>query len=118
MLFGNSFTAKQILTCSTPYEAKCLEYQINGFDANRWHQDGYDLCLNGIREKFIQNPPLLKMLKATLPKKLVKASLDKQWGTSVQLRDPNVLKMEKWHGDGWMSTMLNTIHNLDVPDTN
>ena len=118
MLFGDSFMINQILTCSTPYKAKHLGYQINGYDAHRWRQDRYDLCLDGIKEKFLQNLPFLKMLKATIPKKIMEASQDKQWGTSVQLCDPNVLKPEKWNGDGWMSTMLDTIKGLEVPKTN
>ena len=35
MLFGDSFTANQILTCDTPLEAKRLGYNVNGFDAHR-----------------------------------------------------------------------------------
>ena len=112
------FTANQILSCSTPFEAKCLGYQINGFDVHRWKQDGYDLCLDSIKEKFLQNPPLLRMLKTTAPKKIVEACLDKQWGTGIQLCDANMLRTKKWHGDGWMSTMLDTIRNLDIPNTN
>ena len=68
-------------------------------------------------EIFLQNPPLLKMLKATTPKKIVEASLDKQWGTGIQLRDPNVLKSDKLNGDGWMSTMLETIRGLEIPNS-
>ena len=35
ILFGDSFTANQILTCSTPYEENQLGYQINGFEWNK-----------------------------------------------------------------------------------
>ena len=62
-------------------------------------------------------PPLLQMLKTTYPKTLVEATLDKQWETGVHLRDPNVLKKEKWYGMGWMSSILSTIHDLDLPST-
>ena len=115
MLFGDTFTANQILTTSTPLEAKRLGYQINGFDPQRWKSDGYEPCLEGIKEKFLQNPPLLQMLKATHPKTLVEATLDKQWGAGVCLRDPNVLKKEKWYGTGWMSSILSTICDLEQP---
>ena len=40
------------------------------------------------------------------PKLLVKACLDKQWGTGVVLRDPNLLNQNKWNGNGWMSSIL------------
>ena len=98
MLFGDSMTANQILASSTPYEAKQLSYNINGFNAQWWRTDGYEICLGGITGKFLQNPPLLQMLKTTKPKILMEATLDKQWGTGVQLRDPNTLTPEKWHG--------------------
>ena len=117
MLFGDMFTANQILTTSMPFEAKRLGYQINGFNPQRWKTDGYGSCLEGIKEKFLQNPPLLQMLKTTYPKTLVEATLDKQRGTCVHLRDPNVLKKEKWYGTGWMSSILSTIHDLDLPPT-
>ena len=71
MLFGDTFTANQILTTSTPLEAIRLGYQIDGFDPQRWKSDGYKPSLEGIKEKFLQNPPLLQMLKATHPKTLV-----------------------------------------------
>ena len=76
MLFGDSFTANQILTCDTPFEAKQLGYNVNGFDAQKWRDDGYDICLDGIKEKFLQNPPLLQMLKTMKPKLLVEASME------------------------------------------
>ena len=72
------------------------------------------LCLEGIRAKFVQNPPLLNMLKSTEPKVIVESSLDKLLGTGVQLRDQNALNPEKWHGTGWMSAMLSTVRNIDI----
>ena len=109
MMFSDSFTANQILATTTPFEAKRLGYQINSFNPQCWKADGYEPCLKGIKEKFLQNPPLLHMLKATHPKTLVEATLDTQWGTGVRLRDTNVLNKEKWYGTGWMSSMLSTV---------
>ena len=83
MLFGDSYTANQILACSTPLEAKRLGFQVNGFETHKWKEEGYDLCKDGINTKFHQNPPLLQMLKTTSSKTLVEASLDKQWGTGI-----------------------------------
>ena len=117
MLFGDTFTVNQILATSTPSEVKRLGYQINWFDPQRWKTDGYEPCLEGIKEKFLQNPPLLQMLKATHPKTLVEVTLDRQWGTGVCLCDPNVLEKERWHGTGWMSSILSTIRDLGLPPT-
>ena len=114
MLFGNNFTANQILACSTPFEAKRLGYQVNGFNACKWKEEGYDLWKDGIREKFHQNPPVQQMLKTTHPKTLVEASLNKQWGTGIQLRDPNALNPEKWNDKGWMLSILGTIRDINL----
>ena len=59
LTFGDSYTANQILQCETPLECKKLSYNINGVDREKWMSVGYDICFDGIREKFLQNPPLL-----------------------------------------------------------
>ena len=105
-MVGDSITANDILWCDTAFEAKCLGYKINGFNMQRWSTDGYDICLEGIRSKFVQNPPLLQMLKATGSKLIVEASTDKLWGTGISLRDNQALNPECWHSRGWMSSML------------
>ena len=114
LLFGNSFTANQILATTMPYESKQLGYHVNGFDIGRWKNEGYDLCSEGIRAKFVQIPPLLNMLKSTEPKVLVESSLDRLWGTGIQLLDLDVLNPEKWYGTGWMCVMLSTVHSMDL----
>ena len=68
MMFGGKFTANQILSTSTPFEAKKLGYQINGFNPQRWKSDGYEPCLEGIKEKFLQNPPTVTNAENNIPK--------------------------------------------------
>ena len=76
LLSGDSYTANKVLQCDTPLAAKKLGCKINGFDNQHWKSDGYSICLEGIRAKFIQNHNLLQMLKATSPKLLVEANTD------------------------------------------
>ena len=111
-LFGDTLTSDQILNSETAMEAKRLSYNIQGYDPKIWHEKGYHLCLPGIKAKFIQNPPLLKMLKTTSPKLLVESTIDKTWGTGVPLKENDALNREKWHNSGWLSSML-----LDVRDS-
>ena len=72
--FGDSFTANQILQAETPLECKKLGYTINGVDKEKWSNIGYDKCFDGIREKFLQNPPLLSMLKTTSSKNISRSN--------------------------------------------
>ena len=108
-MFGDSATANEILKCETTFDAKRLGYKVNGFDMKRWSADGYSMSLDGIREKFVQNPSLLCMLKATAPKLLIEASSDRLWGTGVDLWDHQCLNQDKWYSTGWMSAMLTDI---------
>ena len=80
-------------------------------DNDKWKSVGYELCFDGIREKFLQNPPLLEMLKTTTPKILAEATTDRLWGTGIRLRDTCALDTEKWSGTGWLSRMLITIRD-------
>ena len=86
-MFGNSISANNILKADTPLQCKKLSYKIHGVDRERWRNDGYEVCYDGIREKFVQNTLLLQLLKTMAPKTLVEATMDRLWGTGITLRD-------------------------------
>ena len=109
LTFGDSFKANQILQSKTPLECKKLGYTINGVNKEKWSDKDYEKCFDGIREKFLQNPPLLSMLKMTTPKILAEATQDRLWGTGIKLHDTCALDIEKWTSTGWLSRMLHTI---------
>ena len=73
LLFGDSITVNQILKSEMPLEAKRLSYNIDDFNRNKWINEGFEICSKGIREKFLQNKPLLEMLKTTVPKIVAEA---------------------------------------------
>ena len=76
LAFGDSYTANLILQSETSLDCKHLSYQIKGVDNEKWKSEGYELCFDGVREKFLQNPPLLSLLKTTSPKVLAEAMMD------------------------------------------
>ena len=90
-------------------EAKRLSYSISNCSMLKWANEAYDLCAKGIREKFVQNKPLLEMLKGTGSLTLAEASKDKLWGTGVSLRDSNALSISNWENPGWLSEILISI---------
>ena len=111
LFFGDSIMANQILKRQTPIEAKRLSYNIADFNIQHWMKEGYALCEKGIREKFMQNTPLLEMLKNTGSLILTEASKDKTWGTGIPLHDINALHTSKWKNKGWLSSILMTIQD-------
>ena len=111
MLFGDSHTANLILQCSTPQECKRLSHYIRGIDHEKWRNEGFNLCLDRLRAKFIQNKDLIAMLKTTEPKLLVEVRNDKLCGTGIPLKDSHALNDKRWSSKGWLSNMLTIIRD-------
>ena len=63
LLFNDPVIANKILNSTSPYEAKKLGHQVNGMDHQKWKEEGYNLCFEGIKAKFQQNPDLMNVLK-------------------------------------------------------
>ena len=63
------------------------------------------------KEKFMQNKPLLEMLKNTGSLIIAEASKDKTWGTGIPLHDTEALCTSKWKNKGWLSSMLMSIRD-------
>ena len=78
-------------------------------DAEHWRNEGYDICYEGIKQKFLQYDALLAQLKSTTPNILAEAMPDRLWGTGISLCDKNALEMNNWTSLGWLSKMLITI---------
>ena len=106
LTFGDSYVANKILKTDTAIECKRLSYQINGVDVEHWRNEGYNICYEGIKQKFLQNEDLLSKLKSTTPKILAEATPNRLWGTGVGLCDKNALEMNNWTSPGWLSKML------------
>ena len=109
LTFGDSYTANLILQSESLMECKCLSYKINGVNNEKWGNEGYEVCYDGIRERFSQNQPLLSLLKTTTPKILAEATTDCLRGTGIVLCDTCVLDTNKWSSNAWLSHMLITI---------
>ena len=110
LAFGDSYTANLILQSESAIGCKQLSYKMKGVDNVKWHNEGYEPCFDGVREKFAQNELLLSLLKTTSPKIVAEATLDRLWGTGIALRDTCALNTDKWSSTGWLSRMLLTIH--------
>ena len=78
--FDDKATAESIMECDTPLGAKRQGYNVQHFDSKLWNEQGYNLCLPGIRAKYVQNPMLMSMLKTKTPKLLVECSTDRALG--------------------------------------
>ena len=86
-----------------------LGYGVQGLDIRKWHNEGYELCPEGVRAKFHQNPSLMQMFKSTKPKLVAEATTDRMWGRGIHLRDSNALDRKRRSSNDWLSDMLMSI---------
>lgn len=108
MLFGAEELANRILEAKTPAECKTLgkEY-IAGFDGKVWDEKSIELVKPGIKEKFRQNPDLLKELLSTGNALLAEcAPYDKKWGIGIAVDDPRRFNISKWSGKNYLGIIL------------
>ena len=90
-----------------------------------------NMCFEGLKEKFAQNPTLVEILLKTNNKTLVECSFDRIWGNGVPLGDRSCMDRQKWYNVGILGEMLMEIRSqlrnqttemdeasMDATDTN
>jgi len=105
--FGDIESAKKVLAADSPREQKKLGRKVSGFDAVQWRAVCYDICIEGVYHKFLQNEELKLKLIATGDSILIEGSpYDKIWGIGVDWEDDDCYYVERWNGDNLLGFML------------
>ena len=108
-LFNDIESEQRILQTETVFECKSIARDIRNFDRERWKQNAKASCTPGLLAKFEQNPILAKLLDSTGNKTIVECCKDTDWGTGVPLYAENPLDNSKWHSQGLLSEILETV---------
>ena len=108
--FGDIDIFNQIMGCKCSADCKEFSRKIHGVDNSKWDSVAADVCRQGIREKFVQNPLLLEILvKRTGTKRIVECSKDRLWGTGCALAQEDCLNSDRWITPGIMGKLLEEI---------
>ena len=108
--FSDTDAYNQIMGCKTSVDCKELSRKIKGIDQSKWDINAADVCREGIREKFVQNPILLETLVThTGNKRIVECSKDRLWGTGTPLAQSDSLDPDRWITPGIMGKLLEEI---------
>lgn len=116
LLFGELDIADQILATDNPAKQKDLGRKVKNYDDDKWAAVRFDIMVEGLYEKFNQNPQLKKALLDTEGTELVEASPnDRIWGIGLTENDPRALLEETWLGQNLLGKVLDEVRDrLDI----
>jgi ribA/ribD-fused uncharacterized protein len=110
MLFGELDIADQILATDNPAKQKDLGREVKNYDDDKWAAVRFDIMVEGLYEKFNQNPQLKKALLDTEGTELVEANPnDRIWGIGLTENDPRALSKETWLGQNLLGKVLDEV---------
>ena len=111
VFFNDRITEKRILNSVDALKCKEAAKDIKDFKKKEWVANAEELCYEGIRKKFEQNPHLKEALINTGNKTIVEACHDTVWGTGKPLSEANCLTHTKWEGVGILGRILMKIRD-------
>ena len=115
--FNDRPIALKIMASESAIECMQLARNIKNYDTTKWNEVAESECLEGILEKFTQNPTLNKVLQNTGNKTIAESCYDWVWGTGVHLHSPDALNTDQWIGENIMGRILAIVREtLQKPD--
>lgn len=113
LLFGDIYTAQEILEEKVPALQKKLGRKVINFDVNKWNSVAKDIVLKGNIAKFTQHKDLYHSILSTGDRILVEASpLDKIWGIGMDKDEYGVDNPENWRGTNWLGDVLTKVKKI------
>lgn len=118
-LFGDDECAHDIMNTQNCQQQKLIGRKVQGFNREEWEQKSPGIVFVGNREKYRQNPALLKLLLATYPTILVEATRkDRIWGCGIDEDDDRVADPANWTGENRHGNIQMKVRQyfMDHPD--
>lgn len=107
MLFNDTEIAQEILKTDNPALQKELGRKVRNYIDDVWAAQRVDIMVEGLYEKFNQNPKLKEALLATGDTEIAEASpIDLIWGIGWAAEDPEAQDKTKWKGQNLLGIVL------------
>jgi ribA/ribD-fused uncharacterized protein len=91
-----------------PSKYKVMGREVGGFDQDLWDERKEAIVREGNMYKFLQNPPLMKVLRDTGTETLAEASMwDCEWGIGLNVYDAE--RGQSWKGKNLLGNILMSI---------
>ena len=112
LLFKDKTALKRIEHATTGHQCKIEGQNITNINNEEWENKARDLCLPGIRQKFIENAtPRETLLKKTKGKRIVECCKDSLWGCGMAIHNDKCLNTLLWTNQGIMGEILETVRS-------
>ena len=107
MMFGDVNIAQAILLTGNPKEQKDLGRMVANYDDAVWSDKRVEVMVDGLFEKFNQNPIPKEALLNTGDTIIVEASpYDRVWGIGLTEDDPRAIDQTQWRGQNLLGITL------------
>jgi ribA/ribD-fused uncharacterized protein len=107
MMFGDVNIAQAILLTGNPKEQKDLGRMVANYDDAVWSDKRVEVMVDGLFEKFNQNPIPKEALLNTGDTIMVEASpVDRIWGIGLTEDDPRAIDQKQWRGQNLLGITL------------
>ena len=110
-LFGDDIARERILNSTDAQDSKEIAMDIANYSKAQWNAAAEEMCYEGIRQKYVQNPKLYNYLLDTGNKTIVEATYDETWGTGKPLGNVHCLNPAKWTSVGILGKILMRIRD-------
>ena len=105
--FNDMEIANKILNANDVKEIKQLGRLVQGYNENCWSGIRQLIVYDGLREKFLQNEELKKMLLGTKDAVLAECAVrDRIWGIGLSMTDGSRFDRDKWRGQNLLGYSL------------
>jgi len=106
-LFNDEEMLARILAAGSPAEAKKLGRAVNGFSADIWDAQKFDIVVKGNMHKFAQDKAMCDYLLNTHERVIVEASpRDQIWGIGLGASNPKAENPLQWRGQNLLGFAL------------
>lgn len=110
--FGDEKRAKQVLKSNCSKKCREIAMSIKNFDAKQWAEMSDLIMHRGVKEKFMQNYNLRKLLielSANNNYIAVSGINDPYWTTGLEWKDQRNADASQWCGNNKLGTILNSV---------
>ena len=112
IIFNDTETAEAIMSTDNPKEQKALGRAVSNYNEDVWALVREEVMVDGLIEKFNQNPKLKEALLATGDTIIAEASpTDLIWGIGFTEDRPEATDQSKWRGLNLLGKVLMRVRN-------